>query len=542
LRIRVKILTGPSQTAVIADRAAEAGRPCRGRAHVEDVLPEAADVPACGGAEAADQGGGDGAPVVVHHDERGGQISDVGQHHRIGDEARAFELFFLLNRIAAPNDRAAERDPIEEVVEGFDLGGLGADCPVDFRVGDEPQQEQRALDAADLAERPVQQAAVVVRAELAQQHRRWARWAVAAAALPCVLVIVQLARLRGPGVLPLCDGSSLYGFPWRTVRRPLLVGAVSAVLRQTSCEATRRNGLMRAGRLFLAVVITAIIGPFAHAQSLPPDAPVVQLGSLDPPAVASMDAPGADAAADDSATELAKKLQNPIGNLTVAPFQNNTNFNALPHGGTQNILNVQPVVPIHLNPEWNVIVRTILPLEWGSTYQRTQHVPFGVSPTTVAIALSPENPTHGWVWGVGPIVQLPTITNKALGSNIWGLGPSMVVLHTSGRIVAGLSVNNIFSQGGTSGPLGTAYSLLTINPFFNYNFGEGWFLGTAPIATASWLSGGEKWTLPVGGQFGRLIKIAGRLPVNLLTGVYYNALRPGSGATWEWRTQVTFVF
>ena len=237
---------------------------------------------------------------------------------------------------------------------------------------------------------------------------------------------------------------------------------------------------MRVGRLFLAAVIAAIIGPFAHAQSLPPDAPVVRLGSPDTPAVASMEAPSAYTAADDSATELAKKLQNPIGNLTVAPFQNNTNFNALPHGGTQNILNVQPVLPIHLNPEWNIIVRTILPLEWGSTYQPTEHVPFGVSPTTVAIALSPENPTHGWVWGVGPIVQLPTITSKALGSNIWGLGPSMVVLNTSGRIVAGISVNNIFSLGSTSGPPGTAYSLLTINPFFNYNFGGGWFLGYSP--------------------------------------------------------------
>jgi hypothetical protein len=97
---------------------------------------------------AYDQGWGDGVSVVVHRDERGGQIGYVGQHHRVGDEARVFELLLLLNRIAALDDGATERNPIEEVVEGFDLGGLGANRPTDFRVGDEPQQEQCALDAA----------------------------------------------------------------------------------------------------------------------------------------------------------------------------------------------------------------------------------------------------------------------------------------------------------------------------------------------------------------------------------------------------------
>jgi hypothetical protein len=55
-------------------------------------------------------------------------------------------------------------------------------------------------------------------------------------------------------------------------------------------------------------------------------------------------------------------------------------------------------------------------------------------------------------------------------------------------------VNNVFSFGGTAGPTGTAYSLMTINPFVNYNFGGGWFVGTVPIMTANWDAGGGKWT------------------------------------------------
>ena len=92
----------------------------------------------------------------------------------------------------------------------------------------------------------------------------------------------------------------------------------------------------------------------------------------------------------------------------------------------------------------------------------------------------------------------------------------------AGRIVSGVLVNTVFSLGGTSGPAGTRYSLTTINPFFNYNFGGGWFRGTVPVITANWNAGGEKWTLPVGLQAGRLIKVAGKLPVNLLVGAYYN--------------------
>jgi hypothetical protein len=65
-----------------------------------------------------------------------------------------------------------------------------------------------------------------------------------------------------------------------------------------------------------------------------------------------------------SAEELAKMAQNPVGNLVSVPFQNNTNFNTGPLSGTQNILNIQPVVPINVNKDWNLITRTIMPLIW----------------------------------------------------------------------------------------------------------------------------------------------------------------------------------
>jgi hypothetical protein len=285
----------------------------------------------------------------------------------------------------------------------------------------------------------------------------------------------------------------------------------------------------------IAAALTGVVTQVHAQQSPTPDVgPTIRITQSGTPA------PGKSAAASD-ASALAEKLQNPIADLISFPFQNNTNFNVGPNKGTQDILDIQPVIPIHINQDWNVITRTILPLIWSPSFQPAATVPpFGLGPTTFSAFLSPTQDIDGWTWGIGTIAELPTITNKNLGSNVWGLGPAVVAVRMAHPWVYGLLVNTVFSLGGTSGFGGTKYTLTTINPFINYNFGEGWFVGMSNITTANWDTGGEKWTLPVGAQFGRLIKIADKLPVNLLVGAYYNALRPTG--TWQLRTQVTFIF
>ena len=242
-----------------------------------------------------------------------------------------------------------------------------------------------------------------------------------------------------------------------------------------------------------------------------------------------------------SEEELAKLAQNPVGNLISLPFQNNTNLNFGPDKGTQNILNIQPVVPISINDDWNIITRTIVPVIWNPSLGPGIDSRNGIGDIVFTAFLSPAKP-GAWIWGAGPIVQLPTNSNAELGNGNWGLGPSVVVLHMAhgDPWVYGALVNNVWSL--TSNKQGGAYSNALIQPFVNYNFEGGLYLTSAPILTVNWKAdGGNKWTVPVGGGVGKIFHL-GKLPVNTQISAYYNAVRPDFQANWQIRAQAQLMF
>ena len=183
----------------------------------------------------------------------------------------------------------------------------------------------------------------------------------------------------------------------------------------------------------------------------------------------------APANAEMSAEELAKLAQNPVGNLISLPFQNNANLNFGPEKGTQNILNIQPVIPISISKDWNIITRTIVPVIWLPSLGPGVDSTNGIGDTVFTAFLSPANPGK-WIWGAGPVVQIPTNSEAQLGNKNWGLGPSFVVLHLEhdDPWVFGVLVNNIWSL--TSNKTGGSYNNGLIQPFVNYNFKDGFYL------------------------------------------------------------------
>ena len=267
---------------------------------------------------------------------------------------------------------------------------------------------------------------------------------------------------------------------------------------------------------------------------------ISRMGALASAAITAL-AVSSNAMAALSAEELAKLAQNPVGNLISVPFQNNTNFNYGPEKGTQNILNIQPVIPISVNKDWNIITRTIMPLIWNPSLGPGLESHDGLGDMQFSAFLSPASPGQ-WIWGVGAIAQLPTHSNSALGNDNWGLGPTAVVLHLEqgNPWVYGVLVNNIWSL--TSNKQGGSYNNGLVQPFLNYNFPGGTYLTSSPVMTIDWdADSSDQWTVPLGGGIGRIFHF-GKLPVNTQISAYYNVVKPDFGANWQIRAQVQFMF
>jgi hypothetical protein len=241
-----------------------------------------------------------------------------------------------------------------------------------------------------------------------------------------------------------------------------------------------------------------------------------------------------------STEELAKAAQNPVADMISLPFQFNTNFGYGPDKETQEVINIQPVVPISLSPDWNLITRTIVPVLSQPQLYPDSNRTFGLGDTTVSAFLSPAH-SGKFIWGVGPAVLLPTATDDDLGSGKWGAGPSAVGLIMDGPWVYGALVNNIWSFAGDTSRKDV--NQMTLQPFLNYNFKEGWYASSSPLVTANWMAEDDnRWTLPVGGSFGRVFRV-GKQPINAQLGAYYNVIAPDDvGPQWQIRAQLQFLF
>ena len=251
-------------------------------------------------------------------------------------------------------------------------------------------------------------------------------------------------------------------------------------------------------------------------------------------------------AAASSAEELRKASQNPIASLISVPLQDNFNFNISPADRTQNVLNIQPVIPFSLSKGWNLITRWITPIIY-------QPIPLAQPPgppnqTTGVYGLGDINPSFFLspkkskvIWGVGTTVVVPTATNTTyLGQGKLSLGPSFVALVQPPHFTIGFLVNNYWSVAGH--PEKPAVNQFLLQWFVNYNMKKGWYLTTSPIITANWQApSGNVWTVPFGGGVGRIMKL-GFQPVNMTLQLYGNAVHPAGASPIGLRVQFVLLF
>jgi hypothetical protein len=236
---------------------------------------------------------------------------------------------------------------------------------------------------------------------------------------------------------------------------------------------------------------------------------------------------------------LAKATQNPVASLISVPIQNNSNFNVGPYDRTQDVLNIQPVIPVKLTDKWNLITRIIQPIVWQPYPNQNSGGQFGFGDMNPSFFLSPGRPGK-LIWGVGPAFIIPTATNDILGQGKFSLGPSVVLLTQPGHWTIGTLINNVWSVAGSGSRPPVNQMLLQY--FINYNMKKGWYLSVSPIITANWrASSGNILTVPFGGGIGRIMKL-GFQPVNLTAQFYGNAVRPTGSSPFGMRLQIALLY
>src|SRR5713226_4488318 len=250
-------------------------------------------------------------------------------------------------------------------------------------------------------------------------------------------------------------------------------------------------------------------------------------------------ASGPQSASETGDARLQKDVQNPVASLILVPLQNNTNFDSGPFNRTQNVFDIQPVVPVNISSYWKVIVRIVQPVTWQPYPNQNTGGEYGFGDMAPDFFFSPRHPGK-LMWGIGPAFAIPTATNNVLGQGKFSIGPSAVVLVQPGKWTIVNLVNNVWSVAG-SGSRPPVNQMLD-QYFITRNLKKGWYVTSAPIITANWnASRGNVWTVPFGGGIGRIMKF-GAQPVSLSAQFYGNATYPAGTSPWSMRIQLAFLF
>jgi len=307
-------------------------------------------------------------------------------------------------------------------------------------------------------------------------------------------------------------------------------------------HATARGEVRRPGR-YMRLFLTALIALSAPGALADPEAAAGEEGGM-------------------SLEEIARMMDNPLGNLWIIFLEGDfARYRGKPASGGKNINTymVQPILPVPLTEDWNLVTRPIIPIVSAPKFELNLAgipdgafgdcpgncnsggfggIPPGISLTSdreVELAdimvwsmLSPAEPTvlpdgSKFVWGLGPSFRLPTASEDQFGSEKFSMGPSSVTMRLpaeDGRWTFGLFNQHHFSVGGTSNRSRVRSSQFQYIWYYKLPVEGQWSLGAAPMVNVNWdAKVDDKLSFPLGIGLSSTFFLG---PMPLRIGVEYN--------------------
>lgn len=233
--------------------------------------------------------------------------------------------------------------------------------------------------------------------------------------------------------------------------------------------------------------------------------------------------------------DLSKDKHNPFLDYIKLPLTFAAGLDAGPDDDFGVSLDIEPLLPVSLGADWDLIARPSLPV----TYLSGPDEELGLGDLQASFFLTPAKDTT-WVWGIGPIFQLPTATSKGLGSEKWAAGPTAALIFTEGPWFNGILVYHLWSFAGD--PDRESVNQSYMEPLISYNFESGWFIQCDPAITYDWTADpADAWTVPLGLDIGTSLHV-GKQAMCLQLGSYWFVEHPDGAPEWMVRLQVTFLF
>lgn len=277
-----------------------------------------------------------------------------------------------------------------------------------------------------------------------------------------------------------------------------------------------------------------------------------------------------------SEKQIAKLLDNPVGNFVALPVQFDAVQVKVPQtGDTEHLYKLQftPTFPISLGrSDWNLINRVVFPF-YSAPINKVFSDFVGLTPSEILsspsfsrVLADPYERTTGFgdlvyvtllapkqslkieatggmlIWGVGPTLMFPTASEAVLGTGKFSLGPAAAIGYLGPEWTVGLFPQHWWSVGGN--PHRAAVNFTNLQYFIYYappwDPHAQWRIGMSPNISINWKARGDKITVPVGLGIGRLFSL-GPLPVRVDIEAEYSVIHPDDKAGSRWDVRVYFT-